>query len=41
MWNHLVHAYFDVDIRLTWKTVTDDLPVLVTQLRQLLSERSL
>ncbi|MHB0936025.1 MAG: HepT-like ribonuclease domain-containing protein [Armatimonadota bacterium] len=36
MRNHLVHAYFDIDIPLTWKTVTEDIPQLIETLKKLL-----
>lgn len=29
MRNRIVHAYFDIDIELVWKTVTEDLPELL------------
>lgn len=35
MRNRLVHAYFDVDTDVVWKTVTDELPALVNRLRLL------
>jgi uncharacterized protein with HEPN domain len=35
MRNRLIHAYFDVDTEIVWKTVTAELPVLATQLRLL------
>ena len=35
MRNRLVHAYFDVDLRLVWDTVHGDLPSLVAQLELL------
>ena len=35
MRNHLVHAYFDVDVERVWDTVTDDLPPLITALKQI------
>ena len=35
MRNRLVHAYFDVDLRLVWDTLRDDLPPLVDQLGHL------
>jgi len=36
MRNHLVHAYFDIDIPLTWKTVIEDIPPLIAMLKKLL-----
>ncbi len=38
MRNHLVHAYFDVDLDILWATVQDDLPPLVLALDAALSE---
>ena len=35
MRNRLVHVYFDIDMRLVWDTVCDDLPVLIVQLEPL------
>ena len=35
MRNRLVHAYFDIDLRLVWDTVQRDLPVLIAQLEPL------
>jgi uncharacterized protein with HEPN domain len=29
MRNHLIHAYFDVDLDIVWTTVADDLPSLL------------
>ena len=34
MRNHLIHAYFDVDLDLVWKTVTHDLPFLITEIEK-------
>lgn len=36
MRNRLVHAYFDVDTDVVWKTVTAELPALKTRLKTLL-----
>lgn len=36
MRNRLVHAYFDVDSEVVWKTVTTELPGLRCRLQQLL-----
>ena len=36
MRNRLIHAYFDIDFWVVWKTVRDDLPGLIEQLRTLL-----
>ncbi len=29
MRNRIVHAYFDIDIEIVWKTITEDLPALL------------
>ena len=36
MRNRLIHAYFDVDLDVVWKTLTDDLPPLIEALKKLL-----
>jgi uncharacterized protein with HEPN domain len=36
MRHRLVHAYFDIDLRVLWSTVEHDLPLLVEQLRRAL-----
>ena len=33
MRNRLIHAYFDVDREILWKTATEELPVLLAQLK--------
>ena len=38
MRNRLVHAYFDVDIEVVWRTVAEELPVLVQRLRSLVAK---
>ncbi len=40
MRNHLVHAYFDIDLDRLWATVTNDLPPLAVPLEWILSRRS-
>ena len=35
MRHRLVHAYFDIDLRLVWETVERDLPALIAQLEPL------
>ncbi|MBK9444774.1 MAG: DUF86 domain-containing protein [Betaproteobacteria bacterium] len=35
MRNRLIHAYFDVDTEIVWKTVTVEFPALAIQLRRL------
>jgi uncharacterized protein with HEPN domain len=36
MRNRIVHAYFDVDPDMVWRTVTEDLPELIPQVKALL-----
>jgi len=38
--NRLIHAYFDVDLNVLWRTATDDIPVLLQMLRALLGDGS-
>ena len=35
MRNRLIHAYFDVDHQVVWKTATEELPQLLPRLRAL------
>ena len=37
MRNRLIHAYFDVNLEILWKTVTEDLPGLIDELEKFLS----
>jgi uncharacterized protein with HEPN domain len=37
MRNRLVHAYFDVDLDRVCDTIQDDLPRLITSLKQILA----
>ena len=39
MRNRLIHAYFDVDSDVVWKTATEELPALLPKLRELAGER--
>ncbi len=36
MRNRLVHAYFDINLEILWKTVQDDLPPLIVALEDVL-----
>ena len=36
MRNRLIHAYFDIDRDIVWRTVTEEIPSLRSQLLQLL-----
>ena len=38
MRNRLIHAYFDIDHAVVWKTATEELPQLLPKLRVLLRE---
>ena len=38
MRNRLVHAYFDINLDTLWRTVQSDLPILLEQLKPLVSE---
>lgn len=38
MRNRLIHAYFDIDLDIVWKTVQDDLPPLALALVNALNE---
>ncbi len=34
MRNRLIHAYFDINLDILWKTVTEDLPPLIAELEK-------
>jgi uncharacterized protein with HEPN domain len=36
MRNHLIHAYFNVDLNIVWDTITTDLPPLIKELEKIL-----
>ncbi|MEK7079610.1 MAG: DUF86 domain-containing protein [Patescibacteria group bacterium] len=36
MRNFLIHGYDEVDIKVVWKTITDDIPFLKEKIKQLL-----
>jgi uncharacterized protein with HEPN domain len=40
MRNRLIHAYPDVDLDILWSTVTEDIPPLIGQLRNILAGQS-
>ncbi len=40
MRNRVIHAYFDIDLKLVWDTITDDLPPLIVQLDKILVTES-
>jgi len=35
MRNRLIHGYFDINLDVVWRTVTEDLPSLINQLKNL------
>jgi uncharacterized protein with HEPN domain len=35
MRNRLIHAYFAIDLNVVWSTSTEDIPMLVTELKRL------
>lgn len=35
MRNRLIHAYFDIDLDVLWKTITEDIPPLISSLEQI------
>ena len=37
MRNRLIHAYFNVDLNVVWRTVTEDLPELIKVIRPILT----
>jgi len=38
MRNRLIHAYFDIDRDILWKTVTEEVPALIARLKELLPQ---
>ena len=40
MRNRLIHAYFDINLDILWKTVTEDLPPLIAELEKIVGKRS-
>jgi uncharacterized protein with HEPN domain len=39
MRNRLVHGYFDIDLDVVWKTVTEEIPPLYGLLKKLLENQ--
>jgi uncharacterized protein with HEPN domain len=37
MRNRLIHAYFDINLDILWKTITEDLPPLIAQLEKIVA----
>lgn len=38
MRNRLIHVYFDIDYDIVWKTVNDELPLLIQELSKVFSK---
>ena len=38
MRNRLIHAYFSINLDIVWSTSTEDIPLLITELKKLLGE---
>jgi len=38
MRDRLIHGYFDINLEVVWKTVTEDLPPLILQLEQIVPD---
>jgi uncharacterized protein with HEPN domain len=38
MRNRLIHAYFSINLDVVWSTSTEDIPLLITELKTLLGE---
>ncbi len=38
MRNHLIHVYFDVDYETVWKTIKEDIPLLISLIKPLLKK---
>jgi len=36
MRNRLIHAYFDINLDVVWKTSTEDIPLLISELTKLI-----
>ena len=36
MRNRLIHAYFDIDLDILWKTIIEDIPPLIADLEQII-----
>ena len=37
MRNHLIHAYFDIDLDVLWSTIANDVPSLISALEKIVS----
>jgi uncharacterized protein with HEPN domain len=38
MRNRLIHAYFDIDYNVVWRTVRNDVPMLTEQIKRALEK---
>jgi uncharacterized protein with HEPN domain len=38
MRNRLIHAYFSINLNVVWSTSTEDVPLLITKLKKILSK---
>jgi len=38
MRNRLIHAYYDINLNILWRTITKDLPPLIAELEKILSQ---
>jgi len=38
MRNRLIHAYFSINLNVVWNTSTEDIPLLITELKKLLGK---
>ena len=38
MRNRIIHAYFEIELDLVWKTVTEELPILIPRLEAIRKE---
>ena len=38
MRNRLIHGYYDIDLDIVWKTIEEDIPLLVSELEKILDD---
>jgi len=38
MRNRIVHAYFDIDVDVVWKTAIEDLPILLMKIEDIIKK---
>lgn len=41
MRHHLIHAYYDVNLDIVWQTVAEDLPPLITSLKNIFASENI